>query len=205
MKKIIAIIMILTMCISMTACGGSSAEDLAGTYKNITFLPNIEYTLYEDTTFEGSRADDKGTFEGNSSGGFTLQNAYYSNNKTEFKVKDSYYYRTSGICCFEEDGEFGLVPTFDDNGRSKQWFDAYYDSISDTSWKVIVLSLDKDGTFRLKNCVRDMSGGQSDGTVYEGTYSLDNYILNLNCDDGTTMPFLFINDKIYFDVYEKQN
>lgn len=52
-----------------------------------------------------------------------------------------YYYRTNLICCFSEDEDYGLEPTFDENGRTEQWFTAYYDSISEDSWNVLILQL----------------------------------------------------------------
>lgn len=40
-----------------------------------------------------------------------------------------------------------------------------YLRISDTHWKVIILTLNEEGTFKLRDCERDNSGYQSDGTV----------------------------------------
>ena len=104
--------------------------------------------------------------------------------------------------CFEEDEDYGLAPTFSEDGKSNQWFCAYYETISSSKWKVIILTLNEDGTFKLRDCERDNAGHQSDGTVYEGKYTLDGSILNLT-HDGGTIPFLYVNEKIYFDVIQK--
>ena len=205
MKKFLAALLIIAYCLSVCACGKntttSSAENVAGTYKNITFLSNISITLDEEGRYDSNSFHRRGTYTGNLDGGFTLldSNGY---NETIFAKKDSYYYRTTLICCFDHaEGTRDEAPKFT-NGVSDQWFTAYYDSISDNEWKVIILELKEDGTFRLRDCTRTLTS-QTDGTLYEGTYTLDGYVLELNYGEDS-MPFLFIDDKIYFDVYEKQ-
>lgn len=205
MKKKLLLALASLVCISLCACGGSEptkTEDLVGTYKNVTFLPDSTFTLNENSTYDRTSPNEKGTYKADSKGGFTLTDT--DDDDTVFAKKDNYYYRTNLICCFEEDEDYGLAPTFSDSGLSNQWFCAYYDTISDNKWNVIILQLNEDGTFKLRDCERTMSGGQTDGTVYEGTYTLNDYLLSLNCADGQTIPFLLIDDKIYFDVYEKQ-
>jgi len=208
MKKIIAMLLVTISCLSIVACGastesGNSNEDVnvAGTYHNVTFLSSSSFTLNENSTYDRTVPNEKGTYE-TSKKGIILTDT--NDDETIFAQKDNYFYRTNLICCFEEDEDYGLEPTFDDNGMSNQWFCAYYDTISDSKWNVIILQLNEDGTFKLRDCTRDAGGSQSDGTVYEGTYTLNDYVLNLNCGEET-MPFLFIDDKIYFDVYEKQD
>lgn len=205
MKKLVAAVLILVYCLSICACGKSvdtatPAEDLSGTYKNIAFLPKATITLNEDGTYDREVPHQKGTYTGNSTGGFTLLDAS-GYNEINFNKKDSYYYRTTLICCFEEDEEYGQAPTFT-NGVSNQWFCAYYNNISNSEWNVIILELREDGTFKLHDCTRTTTS-QKNGTIYEGTYTLDDYVLNLNYSNGS-IPFLFIDNKIYFDVFEKQ-
>lgn len=204
MKKIVALILALTMCLSLCACGGGTAtkgESLAGTYTNVAFSPNTKYTLNENSTYDKVSPNEKGTYKA-SKDGFVLTDT--DDDETHFAKEGDYYYRTNLICCFEKDEDYGLAPTFSKEGKSNQWFCAYYDSISDTRWKVIILTLNEDGTFKLRDCERDSSGHQSDGTVYEGEYALDGSVLNLNHESGT-IPFLYLNEKIYFDVIQKTN
>ena len=172
------------------------------TNQNITFSPDTTYQLNENTTYDKTAPDTKGTYEANESGGFdlTAANGY---EEESFAKQGDYYYRTNLICCFSEDEDYGLEPTFDENGRTEQWFTAYYDSISEDSWNVLILQLWQDGTFRLRDCIRTMSGNQSDGTLYEGAYRLEDDILHLDYEGGS-MPFLLIDGKIYFDVLQKQ-
>lgn len=190
--------------LSLCACGSattSTDEPITGTYTNVAFLPYSEFTLNENSTYDRANPNEKGTYKA-SKNGFVLTDT--DDDETQFSKDGDYYYRTNLICCFEEDEDYGLAPTFTDEGRSNQWFSAYYDSISDTEWKVIILTLKEDGTFKLRDCVRNMSGSQSEGTVYEGEYSLDGNVLNLKHADGT-ISFLYINEKIYFDVFKKQS
>lgn len=204
MKKFIAVLLIIVFCLSVCSCGANigKKENVAGVYKNITFSPNSSFTLNENSTYDRVSPNEKGTYKSNSKGGFTLIDANY-NDETVFAKKDTYYYRTNLICCFEEDEDYGLAPTFN-NGVSNQWFCAYYETISDAEWKVIILELKEDGTFKLRDCVRNSNGNQTDGIVYEGTYSLNDYVLNLNCGEDGVLPFLLIDGEIYFDVFEKQ-
>lgn len=202
MKKPLLIVLTLAMLLSLCACGGETSnqsEPLAGTYTNVSFPPNTKYTLNENSTYDKVSPNEKGTYKA-SKDGFVLTDT--DNHETVFAKEGDYYYRTNLICCFEEDEDYGLAPTFSKEGKSNQWFCAYYDSISDTRWKVIILTMNEDGTFKLRDCERDSSGHQSDGTVYEGEYTLDGSTLNL-AHDGGTISFLYINEKIYFDVIQK--
>ncbi len=202
MKKVIALCLVLISIVSLCACGEGGKKDVSGTYKNVTFLPDEEYVLNTNSTYESKFHFEKGTYEANSKGGFDLAHAN-DESVTTFDCLDSYYYRTSNVCAFEEDEEYGLKPTFDENGKSDQWFCAYYDSISDTQWNVIILELKEDGTFKLNDCKRNSSGDQYDENIYEGTYTMEENILKLSHDKGI-FPFVFTDEKIYFDVLEKQ-
>ena len=203
-KILLGCSLILTFTLSLCACGNTSTktQDVIGTYKNVTFSSSSKFTLNEDSTYDRTLPNEKGTYKTSPKGGFTLTNT--DDDDTIFAQKDGFYYRTNLICCFEEDEEYGKAPTFNESGKSNQAFCAYYDSISDSKWNVIILEMKEDGTFILRDCTRDASGNQSDGTIYEGTYVLNDYLLSLTCGDGQTIPFLLIDDKIYFDVFEKQ-
>ena len=201
MKKILTIGLSIIICFIVVGCG-TKTEDIIGTYKNTSFLKSSEFTLNENATYDRTLPNEKGTYKAGRKGGFTLTDT--NDDETIFAKKDNYYYRTNLICCFEEDKEYGQKPSFSENGVSNQWFSAYYEGISDNSWKVIILELKEDKTFKLRDCVRDSSGHQSEGTVYEGTYNLDNYVLNLECADNQAITLLFINEKLYFDVFVKE-
>lgn len=127
-----------------------------------------------------------------------------SNSDEEFEKKDQYYYRTNLICSFEEDDEYGIEPSFDEQGRTNQSFGVYYDRITDEKHKSLSLTLNEDGTFVLSESVILIYEGKrvGDPVVREGEYTLNGYVLNLNYD-GVDHPFLYLDDKIYFDVLEK--
>lgn len=202
MKKTVFLILALMICLSLCACGGgisTKSESLAGTYTNVSFSPDTKYTLNENSTYDKVSPNEKGTYKA-SKGGFVLTDT--NDDETVFAKEGDYYYRTNLICCFEKYEDYGLAPTFSKDGKSNQWFCAYYETISNSRWKVIILTLNEDGTFKLRDCERDNAGHQNDGTVYEGEYTLDGSILNLT-HDGGTIPFLYVNEKIYFDVIQK--
>ncbi|MBQ9960780.1 MAG: hypothetical protein IJP00_02625 [Firmicutes bacterium] len=198
MKKLLVIALILVMCISLCACGGG---DVAGTYKSV--LWDTSYQLNDNNTYDKTSPKDSGTYETKGSG-FALESKD-GIVEEEFSKEGDYYYRTNLICCFEEDEAYGIAPAFNDEGKTDQDFVAYYDTIDSSTYQydVLILQLESDGTFKLRDCER-RGYHQSEGTLYEGTYSLDGKNLNLNCDNGKTIPFLYINDCIYFDILTKQ-
>lgn len=198
MKNAILLLLALVLTISLVACGTNS-ESLVGIYTNVSFSPNTKYTLNENSTYDKVSPNEKGAYKPKR-GGFVLIDT--NDDETVFAKEGDYYYRTNLICCFEEDEDYGLAPTFSKDGRSQQWFCAYYETISNSRWKVIILTLNEDGTFMLRDCIRDNAGNQSEGTVYEGKYTLDGSILNLN-HKGGTIPFVYVNEKLYFDVIQK--
>ncbi|MEE0434726.1 MAG: hypothetical protein UDB11_04875 [Peptococcaceae bacterium] len=134
-------------------------------------------------------------------------------------LDDHYLYNTSEFYLTEDD-DYGLEPTFDDNGRTEQRFSYYYaDSftlakdpstgrllegddgsyIKDMNYREIIFDFNDDGTYKIEERVND--GLRN--LISEGTYQLKDNILCLNYDGGS-MPLIYDNDKIYFDVYEKQ-
>lgn len=201
MKKILSILVVAAMTLSLTACSGNN-ESITGTYKNITFLADATITLNENETYDRTSPNEKGTYT-TKRGGFVLTPSTVSEGGTFAQYDDHYYYTVGETQCFSKDKEYGIAPTFDENGKSNQSFDAFYHSISDNQWDVIYLTLNEDGTFSLRDCTRTMNT-QTDGTLYEGTYTLEGEVLSLDCGD-IVMPFLYLDDKIYFNVFEKQN
>ena len=208
MKKLSCILLAIVLCFSLVACANTQPdepktqeENLSGTYKNVSAFLNTTYVLHDNTTYDKTAPDAKGTYKETKGGGFTLQR----NNSSEeevFSKKDQYYYRSNLICAFEKDEDYGLPLTLDENGRSNQWFSAYYDSIDDSTWNVLILILKEDGTFLLRDCIRTMSGAQSNETDHEGNYRAEGDMLYLNYD-GIDHPFIMMNDKVYFDILEK--
>lgn len=110
MKKFIAMLLVTISCLSVVACGasttsGNSNEDvnIAGTYQNVTFLSSSSFTLNENSTYDRTVPNEKGTYEA-SKKGITLTDT--NDDETIFAQKDNYFYRTNLICCFEEDEDY---------------------------------------------------------------------------------------------------
>ncbi len=203
MKKLVTLFLALAMLLSLCACGGSK-ENVVGTYKNVSVFLDTTYALNENTTYEKTEPSGKGTFEPNSKGGFSLTKAGEkpSSDDPIFIKEDSYYYQMNGKYSFEEDTEYGLEPTFDDNGRSDQDFIAYYELLSDKSgWLTLALDLNEDGTFMLSDYIKSTVQATVKNN-HEGTYSVEGNVLHLNYD-GKDHVMLIIDNKIYFNVLEK--
>ena len=201
MKKILVLALAMATAYSVVGCE-DGAESLVGVYENVSFAETT-YQLNENGSYDKTAPNEKGTYEAKR-GGFVLTEQGKSNSDEEFEKKDQYYYRTNLICCFEEDNEYGMAPSFDENGRTNQSFYEYYERITDEKHKCISLTLNEDGTFVLSESVVKVYEGNrvGDPVVHKGEYKLDDYVLNLNYD-GMNHPFLYLNNKIYFDVLEK--
>lgn len=87
-----------------------------------------EFSTYKKEPYE------KGTYK-KTKKGFSLLSGNDSSENV-FVKKDDYYYRTNLICCFEKDEEYGLKPTFDENGYSSQSFTANYETLNSESMLV---------------------------------------------------------------------
>ena len=171
----------------------ASGSSISGRDKTITFN--------ENGTYDTGRGY-KGTYS--VSPGYVQLDGDLSNSYT---FKDDHYLYTGNNFYWGEDVEYGLEPTFDDNGRSNQTFTCTYtygftlagetadgNLVADMQYRETILSLHNDGTYEIND----------DGNlISEGTYQLEDDILRLNYDGGS-MPLIYDGDKIYFDVYEKQ-
>lgn len=176
-------------------------EDIAGTYQSVSLFQETAYQLNANTTYDRIDKDEKGTYTINGGGGFTLQPT--SDMSQTFAKKDNFYYIIDKVGFADSDDDYGLKPTFDNNGRSNQSFSIQYDSAPASSyWYEIFLELNEDGTFRLPYYQRNTAADVRNKGQYEGEYYLDDYVLNLNHQDGT-IKFLFLNDTIYCRVFEK--
>lgn len=134
-------------------------------------------------------------------------------------LDDHYLYNTSEFYLTEDD-DYGLEPTFDDEGRTEQRFSySYSDSftlardpstgrlledssgnyIADYNQRMIIFEFKNDGTYKIED--RENDGLRN--LISEGTYQLEDDILRLNYDGGS-MPLIYDGSRIYFDVYEKQ-
>lgn len=178
------------------------AVDVAGTYVSTSFFDS-SIVLNADGTFnryDGNVEMGRGTFEATEKR-LVLQNTntQFSDGDNWFDIQEDYYYRTTedmwvdgyGAAFFELD-TYGRNPEFDENGRSNQTFEV---NLTGTArGDNVALTLNDDGTFVIQN---------NNVVGYEGTYKLQDKVLTLNYNEKTLI-FIYDDDKIYFDVYEKQ-
>ena len=174
------------------------ASEVVGTYNSVSFFDG-SIILHDNGTYdryEGSTEMGKGIFEATTKSiSFETDNNFNESTNLFYKV-DGYYYRVNkdtmngwGAAYFETD-DYGREVTFDNQGRSDQTFKVNLTGSGDD----VALTLNNDGSFVVT------SNGV---TGYEGTYHLQDEILTLNYGEGS-LVFIYTDDKIYFDVYEKQ-
>lgn len=190
-------------------------EDVVGTFKNVTIFPEAQFTLNNNGTYDSTEPSTKGTFSGHTvSGPFGLPigvsyEIELDDGRTLKLIDNGMYY--DGNKYISGDEEYGLEPTFDDNGKSDQSFWLNYESyypdygdylMGDPEFKILQLDFSADGTYSMVNS-DTISDGKEHRDSYEGTYELKDNIITLNYDGGS-MPLIYEDDRIYFDVYEKQ-
>ncbi len=215
MKKILAILLTITMCIPLVACGGGKvkAEDLAGTWsQSLWFLPT-ELVINDDSTYD--YGEEKGTYtlSGNT---VSLLRRFGVQEEIDYKYSDGYLYRTSIYA--EKDLDYGRPFTPDENGWTNQQFgidgegDENYDlkdfdpAAQDTTLK---LSLNDNGTFSITRTLwrynSTYGGYMLDSEplyTYEGTYKYEDSLLTLTYEDND-YPLVVEDGKIYYITYSK--
>lgn len=180
-------------------------REIPGTYENVSLFLTSTIQVSENGSFDRTNPDEKGTYNTREDGSFELIEKGMGNGDI-FTPYGDYYYRSNLICSFDEDEEYGLAPSFDENGRSTQSFDAYYEPASGGNQNYVLFTMKDDGTYTLQKQIRNTQGFLTvvdQGDTYEGTYTLDGEVLTLTWNEFK-VPFLFLNGKIYFDIIEKQ-
>ena len=189
-------------------------DDYAGTYQNVSLFKSSRLVLNSDETFDLYDGDDRilgGTVTGNA-GNFNLESAETAGQKMHGSLSQTgnyLYGNNQNWNVLMEDAEYGEAPTFDENGQCTQSFsDTIYPTIFSGYWYV-------PGAARFNWEINFYSGNEFDSIIYDqtglpadetaGTYKLEGEILTLtNSDDGDTTIFIYKDDAIYIDVYEKQ-
>lgn len=208
MKKYLALLLIaVVLCFSLVACGGGkiTEETLAGTYKSRLWFLDETITLNSNTTYDSDSygKEGKGTFE------FYNNNKYiclkpYAKYPPNMRVTNDYIYESS-YWHFEEDSEYGLKFSPDENGMTDQTFDyCIVDAImpGSNNYNRIILDLNKDGTFEIKLGYRGYTADII-GETYNGTYSSDSSTLTLKYE-GKDYPLYIKSDGyISFIIYDK--
>ena len=234
MKKVLTLMLVLVTIISTVACNGESGDktsdtnndvemettekvpeaemniaDLAGTWESSIWVLPTKLVFNENTTFDYGKYA-KGTFTLSDDGSeitLTKKSGYLK--YLNYSVFNDYIYTTD--VAFDEDADYGLPLTVDENGRSDQTFVLTYIGGKtvfdpDTDICSIQLDLKKDGTF----CLIDgywSSKFNSQMSVTpqgrKGTYSYSDSILTLTYE-GKDYPFVVIDGTNYFITYTKR-
>ena len=207
MKRIIALVLSLTMILALCACGETEEEskltedNVSGEYRGIGLYSDLNdtYRLSENTTFDTDKGV-KGTYALDSS-----KMAVVLSPKNSPKIKlnkvGTYYYTEGFMDCFSKDTEYELEVTFNEEGCSNQSFE--YTCKDDRYLYNYTLQLKENGTYTASYEKIDCIYFEDDyDTTYEGTYILEDNILWLSFGDGK-YPMILVDGELYFDVLEK--
>ena len=214
MKKIIVLlVVVIVVGLAFVTFGNKTTESnepltfetIAGTYVSRLWFLDEVITLNSNTTYDSDSygKNGKGTYE------FYNNNNYicltpYAKYPPNMKVHNDYIYESS-YWHFDEDTEYGLKFSPDENGMTDQTFDyCIIDAIMPGSnYNRIVLDLDKDGTFELKVGYRNYYNVDSIKETFNGTYTSDSSTLTLKYE-GKDYPLYIKSDGyISFIIYDK--
>lgn len=213
MKKIIVLLVVVVVFgLALLAFGDKTTdttkpltyETIAGVYTSRLWFLDETITLNSNTTFDSDSygKKGKGTYEFYNGNHICL--SPYVKYPPNMKASNDYIYECS-YWHFEEDNEYGLKFSPDENGMTDQTFDyCIIDAIMPGSnYNRIVLDLDKDGTFKLKVGYRNYYNVDSIKETFKGTYTSDSTTLTLKYK-GKDYP-LYIKDDGYisFIIYDK--
>ena len=191
----------------------TSSADVVGEYKNVGILmnENVTYQLNDDETFDKKADITSLTFKGLytiTKDGFRLKVNKQSFMENFVRQGDYLYNTEGGITYFDTDEEYGKTITLDSNGRTNQSFQTYYYDINRSStgsstYYVLTIEFNKDGTFKLYKFYIDMTNwSTTNREQFEGTYSANDEIITLNYNNADHI-LLIVGEKLYFDVIQK--
>lgn len=217
-KKILSLLLALVLCLSLAACGGESAApknngetapddtktetpaptpeeesvEVPGSYLPVGPFPVDIIALNENGSYDCG--EDKGTYSADDDGErITIKPKEGS---SRYLTACGEYYHTDTK--MTEDTEYGLTPAFDANGRSNQGFTINLDGTD------LTLELSDDGSFTFSYSKESEAYYRLfDVVTFDGSYTLDDTVLNLNSGSGT-FRLLFADDALYPIVYAKK-
>lgn len=154
-------------------------------------VPGTDYEVNENGSYD--HGEEKGTYTAAEDGSLTFQAK--DGNSGTLTACGAYYHTAVQMT---EDTEYGLAPSFDESGHSNQTFQAQVDNMS------LTLELHEDGSYVFSySTTSPVFDKFSDAVTCEGSYALEDAVLNLNYNDSL-YPFLFVDDTIYPIVYVKK-
>ena len=191
MKSKLSLILIAALALTLTACSGKEAE-IPGTYESVSLVSGTAYVLNENGSFD--KGEEKGTYTVADDGrGIVLQ----PKDGTAYSLLASgeYYYTETAMT---EDTEYGMAPSFDENGHANQTF------TTEAEGSTLTLTMREDGSYSF-SCSKpsDVSSKLTDTLSFDGSYRLEDTVLFLNWN-GLDFPVLFVNDAIYPIVYVRK-
>lgn len=221
MKKLLALMLAAAMALSLVSCGGKGGENATssappadaasatptvepeeaggpGRYEAASLYSDSSYVLNENGSYE--HGEEKGIYTVEADGSLIMQPKDSDSSRT-LTACGNYYHTETGM---SEDTEYGMAPTFDENGHSSQTFVTAFDADDPTA--SMTLELHEDGTFAfsIKQSSSDYLLMRLEDVVdYSGTYTLEEEVLRLSYHDAD-FTMLFADGKIYPITYVKR-
>jgi uncharacterized lipoprotein YehR (DUF1307 family) len=232
MKKVISLILVLVLCLSLSACGGENNSETVSQTENTVQTENSTQAtepapIVETVTAESLAGTYKAslwfldhaiTLNANTSYDFgtTEKGTFKLNgNCIDFYNKEGFVNRqyVAGENCiyqvetawvFEKDEEYGLAFSPDESGMADQTFVARMidTNMPGCDYSQIVLDLNTDGSFILS--LGHRSSTTADITEsFEGTYTSNNSAITLTYNGQDYLLILNDSNHIHFMVYNK--
>lgn len=207
--------------LSLVSCGGKGGENATssappadaasatptvepeeaggpGRYEAASLYSDSSYVLNENGSYE--HGEEKGIYTVEADGSLIMQPKDSDSSQT-LTACGNYYHTETGM---SEDTEYGMAPTFDENGHSSQTFVTAFDADDPTA--SMTLELHEDGTFAfsIKQSSSDYLLMRLEDVVdYSGTYTLEEEVLRLSYHNAD-FTMLFADGKIYPITYVKR-
>lgn len=211
MKKLSALMLASALALSLVACGGggepnppvqdtpsnavenppASEKMIPGSYTPVGLVSGTGYEVNENGSYD--HGEEKGTYTAAEDGSLTFQSK--DGGSSTLTAFGEYYHTAVQMA---EDTEYGLAPSFDESGHSNQTFQTEADATS------LTLELHEDGSYVFSySKTSPVFDKFSDIVTYEGSYALEDAVLNLSYNDNH-YPLLVADDAIYPIVYVKK-
>lgn len=199
MKRFLTLIPAAALVLSLAACGGQPQASVPpeepatpGTYQTVSLYQAPDYVFNDNGSYD--HGEEKGTYTLEEDDTITLEAKDADQSQVLTPAGGCYYTEAA----FTEDAEYGMAPTFDEEGHSNQSFEAEVGELT------LQLILKEDGSFLYTTSAQsEVYPSGVDTVSYEGTYTLADQVLSLSWN-GTDYPMILADEQLHYIVYQKQ-
>lgn len=183
----------------------SEKVDVSGEYGNISLFFASTYKLNDNGTYDRTSPDAKGTYVVDNESG-DIEFTRKDSNSSDIYAPYGEYYYCSNDEFYDTDVDYGIAPSFDENGKSTQTFQSSFAEQPNGEYMAHKFSMNEDGTFSILE-ERALYTNNilyiTDEKTFDGEYSVDGEIITLKWNDEE-YQLLYLDNKIFYDVIERQ-